>query len=76
MALRSVTQNEERLPSIDEIMADTGMPREAAALHLLILSGEALANDRVLVPDAERESVLRAQQEAEAALIAELSQDG
>ena len=70
MAIRSVTQEAERLPTVDEIMAETGMPRQAAALHLLLLSGETLANDRVFVPEDQREAVLRELEEAEAALIA------
>jgi hypothetical protein len=47
-----------------------GLSRDAAALHLLIISGDALTNDREFVPAGQREAVLREQEEAETALLA------
>ena len=70
MAIHSVTQKTERLPTVDEIMAETGMPRRAAALHLLLLSGDAMIDDLEFVPEGRREAVLREEEEAEAALLA------
>src|SRR5215216_843239 len=70
MAIQQVTRDAEQLPTIDQIMAETGMTREAAALHLLIISGDALTNDREFVPAGQREAVLREQEEVEAALLA------
>jgi hypothetical protein len=69
MAIQSVPQDKERLPTVDEIVAETGMPRRAAALHLLLLSGDALVNDREFVPEGQRETILRQEEEAEAALL-------
>jgi hypothetical protein len=73
LPIRSVTLAKERRPTVDEIVAETGMSRRAAALHRLILSGDTLADDREFVPDDRRAEVIRAGEEAEAALIAELT---
>jgi len=74
MAVRAVTQNEERIPTNDEIVAETGTSRRAAALHRLILSGDTLADDREFVPDDRRAEVIRAEEEAEAKVLAALDQ--
>ena len=71
-----MTQVNEQIPAINEIVAETGMSRRAAALHRLILSGDTLADDREFVPDDRRAEVIRAEEEAEAKLLAEPGREG
>ena len=72
MAIRSVIRGEEQLPTVEEIMTETGMPRQAAALHRLLLSGDALIDDLERIPEGQREAVLRQEEEAEAAFLASM----
>jgi hypothetical protein len=75
LAIRAVTPGRERIPTIDELVAATGMSRRAAALYRLILSGDTLVDDREFVPDDRRAEVIRAEEGAEAKLLAELARE-
>jgi hypothetical protein len=60
----------DRLPTVDQIMAERGYDRFTAELYLAGLRGDGLANDLVCVPSDQREAILRAGEEIEAALFA------
>ena len=71
MAIRAVNQpHPDRLPTVEEVMAETGFDRFTAELYLAGRRGEGLANDRVFVPREQREAVLRALQQAAAECLA------
>ena len=71
MAIRTLDeQHIEQLPSVEEIMMRYGIDRDAADLYLAVKSGWALTNDRVFVPEDQRDAVLRELEEAAAACLA------
>jgi hypothetical protein len=72
MAIQSVIKQMNPLPTIDELVERTGMDRESAALHLLVLSGEAMTNDLEFIPEGQRVAILREEEANEAAFIAAL----
>ena len=73
MAIRTLARSTtDSLPTVEEIMAETGLNRFAAELYLAGQRGEGLAHDRVCVPEGQREALLREQEETEAAFLAEM----
>jgi hypothetical protein len=71
MAIPTVTvQAVDSLPSVEAVMERFGVDRYAAAVYLAVKSGDALVDDLVCVPSDQAEAILRAGEEAEAALFA------